>query len=253
MSVCVVTESLRTKLTAGRCSTRPRLLKYSQGKLMITMTKQPRTLLLLLAGCLTAGIAGASTIAFDNAAAISPVQGFGGELGLDFTVNSAITIDQLGAFDNGIVAKFAGADGHSGVTIQIYNITSTPVAIGPSVTFTPTNAGTQINGDAFLSVSPFTLGVGRYTVVAVNDDNYNTLGTANTTSTENTDGGLITFSGSSRYSVSTSSFPAQPDGGPGTVDAGTFSFGAAAAPEPSTFVLFGLGGALAFFARRRRA
>lgn len=221
---------------------------------MTTITKQPRTLVLLLAGCMTAGLAGASTIAYDNAAALSPIQGFGGSLGLDFTVNSAITIDQLGAFDNGVIANLAGADGRSGVTVQIYNITSTPVAIGPSVTFTPLNAGTQINGDAFLSVAPFTLGPGTFTVVAVNDDNYNSLGAVNNTSTENTGGGLITFSGNARYSVSMSAFPAQPDGGPNNrYDAGTFTFGAATAPEPSTFVLFGLGGALAFFARRRRA
>jgi PEP-CTERM motif len=185
--------------------------------------------------------------------AVSPIQGFGGSLGLDFTVNSAITVDQLGAFDNGLIANLSGADGHSGVTVQIYNITSTPVAMDPSVTFTPTNAGTQINGDAFLSVSPFTLGPGRYSVVAVNDDNYNSLGAVNTTSTENTGGGLITFSGSARYTVSLSAFPSQPDGGPNNrYDAGTFDFAAATTPEPSTFVLFGLGGALAFFARRRR-
>ena len=218
---------------------------------MITITKQPRTLLLLLAGCLTAGIAGASTIAYDNQITLAPLQGFGDSLGLDFQVNTPISVSELGVFDNGLTSNLLGVDGQSGVTVQIYNISGTPTLIGPSVTFTPTSAGFQVNGDAFMNVTPFLLGPGKYSVVAFNDDNYNTFGAPNSTSTEN-GAGLITFIGSSRYGNGFT-FPASTDSGPtNKYDAGTFAFDLANVPEPSTFALFGLG-AIALLARRRRA
>ncbi len=217
----------------------------------MTTIKQPKTLFLLILGCLASGVAGASTIAYDNQITLSPLQGFGGALGLDFQVNTSISVSELGAFDNGSTSNLLGVDGHSGVTVQIYNVSGTPTAVGPSVTFTPTSAGFQVNGDAFMNVTPFLLGPGTYSVVAFNDDNYNTGSLANSTDTENS-GGLISFIGSGRYGTG-SSFPTTLDTGVSNkYDAGTFAFDLATVPEPSTFALFGLG-ALAFFVRRRRA
>jgi PEP-CTERM motif len=213
--------------------------------------KQPKTLVLLILGCLASGVAGASTIAYDNQITLSPLQGFGGSLGLDFQVSTAISVSELGVFDNGSTSNLLGVDGHSGVTVQIYNISGTPTAVGPSVNFTPSNAGFQVNGDAFMNVTPFLLGPGTYSVVTFNDDNYNTGSLANGTSIEN-NAGLITFVGSGRYSAGFT-FPSTPDTGvTNKYDAGTFAFDFASVPEPSTFALFGLG-AVALFLRRRRA
>ncbi len=72
--------------------------------------------------------------------------------------------------------------------------------------FSPTNAGTQINGDAFLPTN-ITLLDGSYRIVAFNDGNYNSNGNPNPSSTENSGGGLISFGGGrlvQRDSVATS-------------------------------------------------
>lgn len=180
------------------------------------------------------------TIAYDNAA-VAANQNYGGALGLDFTVGSTpISIKALGAFDSGNVANLAGHDRSSGVTVAIFNV-ATGVQVGQSVTFTPTTAGiTTINGDAFLAVTPFTLASGTYSIVAANDVNYNSFGAANGTSTTNTGGGLISFTGKARYKSSALlALPTTIDTGPANrYDAGTFQF---AVPEPATLAILGVG------------
>jgi hypothetical protein len=182
------------------------------------------------------------TIAYDNLA-VAANQNYGGSLGLDFTVGSTpISIKALGAFDSGSLANLAGHDTSSGVTVAIFNV-ATGLQVGPSVAFTPATVGiTTINGDAFLAVTPFTLASGTYSIVAANDVNYNTSGAANGTSTTNTGGGLISFTGRARYTGSNGFalvFPTIIDTGPtNRYDAGTFQF---TVPEPATLAILGVG------------
>ena len=209
-----------------------------------------RNWLLALALLLSAnGIAGATTIAYDNVNLGQGNQDYGGSLGLDFTVNSPIFVTGLGAYDTGNPAQLIGQDASSGVTVYIAKL-SNSTQIGPSVTFTPTNAGTQINADAFLSVPEFVLPAGNYSVVAWNDNNYNTNGPPNGTSTENTGGGLISFIGGGRYG-SAGAFPGTGDGGPtNRYDAGTFQF--RGVPEPTSIAMAAIAlGALLCLGRKR--
>jgi hypothetical protein len=196
------------------------------------------------------GAGRAAFIAYDNAA-VQANQDFGHSLGLDFNVGATpIAVTALGTFDSGNPAALSGVVG-GGVTVAIFNRT-TQTQFGPSVTFTPTNAGTPINGDAFLATD-FELPAGfQGSIVAYNDNNYNSGGGTNGTSTEN-GGGLLSFVGGGRFDFSNSlDYPTIVDGGPtNRYDAGTFQF--TAAPAPSSFVLAGMGVfCLAAFGLRRR-
>ena len=211
---------------------------------------------------LSAGTNAWANIAYDNAANVGGLQNFGGVLGLDFTVNTPISVTALGVFDNGLNANLGGSDGTSGVTVGFYDVGSQTL-IGPSVHFAPADGGiTQVRGDAFKNIVPLTLLPGTtYSIVTFNDTNYNTGGGIN--GTVALDGsGAINFVGNGRYGSSTGSFmfPNIVDGGPqARYDAGTFQFtvafpaAQADVPEPASITLmFGALGALGF-ARRRRA
>lgn len=207
----------------------------------------------ILAAALLGGAAvnaQASIIAYDN----SPTTGasvFGGSVGLDFTVNSAISVSALGVFDNGSSNNLAGLNG-GGVSVAIFNI-GTQSEVSPVVSFTSSSAGTQINADAFKTVTPFTLAPGSYTVIAAGADIFNSLGATNTSSTTNSGGGLISFVGGGRYNPAAGlNFAGTVDGGPANrYDAGTFQFASTAVAEPATFALLGTG-LLALALTRRR-
>jgi hypothetical protein len=193
----------------------------------------------------------ADVVVFQDAINVPNLQNWQGGLGLDFTVNQSIHVTALGAFDNGINANLAGSDGSSGVTVAIF--TQAGVQVGPSVFFQAGGSYTQILGDAFKSVN-ITLGPGLYTVVSLNDGNYNQGnnggGLVNNYQKLNDLNGDITFTGS-RYSFS-NTFPTISDGPPlDRYDAGTFT---AAVPEPSTWAMMILGFAgLGFMAYRQKS
>jgi hypothetical protein len=197
-----------------------------------------------LAGLGMAGNASANTIVYDNQAGIpsSGIQDWGNNLGLVFYANKDITVKALGAFDNGDLANLAGADGKSGVTVQMYEITSwnpsanlaagtaTGTPVGNSVAFTLSSPGTQINGDAFAG-DGMTLTAGHYySIVAFNDINYNSQADPNPYTTENSIDNAISFKFYTLYDSGASgiAFPTTIDnwGGGGPTDryaAGTFA------------------------------
>ncbi len=188
-----------------------------------------------------AGKVSAGTIAYDNASGISSgsLQNYtAGPIGMDFDVNAAIRITALGAFDNG---SFANLDTNlGGVTVGIFD-RNTGLLVGPSVTLTSTTSGlTQINGNAFISVTAFDLPVGfQGSIVSFNDQNFNSSGSANPYSIVNSGGGYISFVGQSRYdSTPGLYYPTIIDSSPeNRYDAGTFIF---ATPEPSTILSAGI-------------
>ena len=57
---------------------------------------------------------GHSCVVYDNNAAVPAggIQDWHGNLGLDFTVNQAVTVTALGAFDNGIPANLRSYSVH---------------------------------------------------------------------------------------------------------------------------------------------
>jgi hypothetical protein len=168
---------------------------------------------------------------------VSGTQAWTGALGMDFTVFAPIWVTQLGAFDSN-QNGFA-----SSISVGIYDRT-TGNLVGSSATLTTVNT-TAVGRQRFFDSVDFLLGAGQYSIIAdgfsVADLNGNTEGGAGGP-TINTGGGLIGFTGTSRFGGSGSalSFPAQTDGGPANrYDAGTFQF--RAVPEPATLALFGLG------------
>jgi hypothetical protein len=210
---------------------------------------------------LTAGVASAEFVAYTgqpNTLKEPPLQAYGGSLGMDFTVNSAINVDAMGVYDaagNGVI------NGTLQVEIFEHNADNswTPIT-ATYAEFTSANPGTQdlVNDgpyDVYQAISPVLLDPGNYSVVAVGfstqDPNGNT-GDGSLGATED-NSGLLTYTGSSRYNTDENDalvFPTTVDGGPANrYDAGTFEF--SEAPEPASFILIGTGLALIGFGRRR--
>jgi hypothetical protein len=186
------------------------------------------------------------------------LQQFQGNLGMEFQVNTPITVDALGAFDNGVQSELSGTTGN-GVEVGIFNAL-TGQLVGTSVTFNGDTKYTQIDGDAFQSVSPFVLGKGYYAIVALDDPNYNQgyfpSIPFNQYQTLNTLIGAITFINYNRFDFSTTlELPTIQDGGPvDRYDAATF---AAVTPLPSTWTMLIAGfvgfGFVAYRASRKNA
>lgn len=178
-------------------------------------------------------------IAYDYPVSIGNQSVYNGSLGMDFDVNTTITITSLGVYDS-------GADGLGRqITAYIYNRnTATAVA---TLVFDIGNTGTLVNGQRFLTLTtPLVLTVGfQGSIVAENygDLEPNMNNVPGSLSTLNDGGGAISFVGTARYG-DLGSFPGNPDFGPvNRYGAGTFIFEPAdtTIPEPSTGLLLAAG------------
>jgi hypothetical protein len=98
----------------------------------------------LAAGTVAAGAAGLP-VAYENESGLNGNQNFSGSLGMEFTVNTAVTVYDLGAFDDGQATMAAS------ITVGIYNV-STEALIGQLETISGT-AGNQMGSDRFVTLA----------------------------------------------------------------------------------------------------
>jgi len=164
-------------------------------------------------------------------------QAWGGSLGMDFNVNSPLTISQLGVFDS-------DGDGIKGTTlyVTIFDRTTQSVVPGmPTLTFSLGNDGTLIDGSRFKAAGNVPLGVGKYTIVSWGyngtDPDGNENNSSITMSTLNPGGGAISFVVNSPWDYGAGVFPTIAFPSKNEFLAGTFE----AVPLPPTALLLGSG------------
>jgi hypothetical protein len=164
-------------------------------------------------------------------------QTWGGNLALDFMVNSAITVTYLGVFN----ASGLGAIGGP-IQVVIYN-TTTSTQVTPVATFSGNY--TPVHFDVFQAITPTLLLPGSYQVDAVGFGHPDQNGNLNTGSSSgpvlNSDGGRLTFTGASwDYNTTALDDPSTcascvgPPHQASQFDAGTFAF--TAVPESSALI-----------------
>jgi hypothetical protein len=199
-----------------------------------------------LALCLLLALTGASVHA-DTVAYADPgnqgTQGFGGNLGLNFSVVSPITVTSLGAFNASGTGIITGT-----IQVVIFN-TTTNTEVTPVVTFGPNASYTALGFDVFQAITPVVLGPGSYQVDAVGfsaSDHNGNLNTGSSSGPVLSGGGSILFTGASWNASATLDDPLTCSGCKPTptqfsqFDAGTFTFTTPTpTPEPSSLLLFG--------------
>ena len=146
-------------------------------------------------------------------------QNFGGELGMEFSVNtsSGIVINQLGAFDhqgNGITGTQSG-----GIRVAIFNKATRTIVPGLDAIIIG-NSDSYVGNHRMKNITPVTLVAGSYVIVAkgynANELNGNAAwGTAFPAG--DLGGGAITYASACMYGSEGSGFayPTIADGGPG--------------------------------------
>lgn len=201
-------------------------------------------------------IAGAAALRADIAYTDSANQGnidIAGNIALLFNVDSPISVTALGAFTANGSGTFT-----TPVDVVIYN-TGTNTAVTPVATFQGSYAPAGLGFDVFQAITPVTLAPGSYEVDEIGlgclfncSQEFGNQAHGSAGPILNTGGGLITFDGAAYNEFSDlvapvpgdcigcNTLPAQSS----QFDAGTFEFGAAAVvatPEPSYFLIVGLG------------
>ena len=206
-----------------------------------------RNVMATAALCLGLGSAAMGNVVYVNPTGAGN-QSWNGALGMDFTVNSVITITSLGAYDS-------GQDGFANsITIQLFDAANTATAIATILTGTGTT-GTLIGGSRFYAITPIILAAGFHgSIVAsafsISDmDANNSISTI--TATTDSLGGALTFTGS-RYDSNLGVFPGTVDTGQvNNYQAGTFD--ATPTPEPGTLSMMALAGVgLGALGRKRK-
>ncbi|MDE0569503.1 MAG: hypothetical protein OSB44_02405 [Verrucomicrobiales bacterium] len=158
---------------------------------------------------------GPGVIVYDAIEGTVGNQNFAGALGMDFEVNSAITVSELGAFDSGsdglflpIKVELWSREGDSGIEILA------------ELNFDENNEGILEGGHRFKKLNePIFLDSGSYTIVATGygagEPNVNASGqpAENFGLTTDNLGEAITFVGGSRWGDA-GAFPPNLDGGP---------------------------------------
>jgi hypothetical protein len=205
-------------------------------------------------------------IVYDNTNSVG-VQAWTGNMAEIFTVNSPITIVELGVFDNG--SATLSSDLQVGIA-SISGGVSTPVG-GASYTFLTTGTYASADNNVFEPIAPVTLSPGTYEVDVVgfgplqlmgNDDGctpgggYQCVGTSTGPgATLNNLNGAITFNGvafdNNTPSITPLNYPnfttvTTSDAGPlsGSTNGPANQFGAgtfAVSPEPDSLFLLGTG------------
>jgi hypothetical protein len=226
------------------------------GRKEVMTFKRILTICGVLALAATSAFADIGYIGQNNGTVIPPLQPWAGPLGMDFDVNTAITITYMGVYN-----AFAPTDPQlvSPLEVAIFNRNNQNIVAGTDTTFQASTTYTRLPGDVydlFQSITPVTLGPGDYSVVAVgfttSQPNGNQGFAGGVGATEGITNSSISYVGASRYDYTPGLYlPTVVDGGPADrYDAGTF-----ATPEPgfySIFAVFALGLTALATARRRK-
>jgi fibronectin-binding autotransporter adhesin len=206
------------------------VLKTGSGTWVLNNINKYTGITSIAAGTLRYGGSDAGPSSNNQAYVLSPANPVGdtlsnGSLGLDFDVNSSITIKQLGVYDN-------GRDGLSNShNVYIYNRVTQAALV--TLNFPAGTSGTlSSDGYRFLALpSPLALGAGNYSIVVdylagTSDRDYSPGHNVGTT---NNGGGAVSFVGLGRAG-STGSYPTGVFNGPAyCFGAGSFLFDAGAA------------------------
>ncbi len=188
----------------------------------------------------------AASLVYDTAPTTPGNQNWGGTLGLDFNVNTAVTVTALGSFDS-------GKDGiTSNIFVGIFDL-STGLLVAPAVNL---NRTANCGGTAYVSVAiaPIVLAAGSYQLASWGYDqgadiNYNNSGPGGPIVFDSLSGALTAVG--TRYSNGNAPGVLATNSAIGTTRYGAGTF-AAVVPEPATWGLMIAGFAMTGVAARRR-